>query len=124
MIIGIVDHRQGALGCRSGVFLCTEHKFRPSLNHCFFLLSVRSCPSALIVTVCSKRVRIRPLLRLPLYAVYFPSERPITSHGAITQCNESKPSMSLKMPLNAVPLFRDRAEMVFAPVMPCRFHAL
>ena len=66
-----------------------------------------------IVTPC-KRVLIRPLLRLPLYAVYCPSERSNSSHGAITPCNELKRSMSLKMPLNAVNLFRDRAEMVHA----------
>lgn len=52
-----------------------------------------------------KRFRTRPLLRLPLYAVYFPSERSITCHGVITQRNESKPSTGLKLPFSlSVPL--------------------
>lgn len=88
-------------------FFCFPRGMSLCLNcHCVQNLSRWNTLSAYLhAESIWKRFLIRPLLRLPLYAVYFPSERSITSHGVITQCKESKPSTGLKLPLSlSVPL--------------------
>ena len=102
-------------------------------------------PSALIVIVCRIRIEtlpnpspftFAPVCRLfPFWAFNHPSwcnypmQRIKTLYEpkiALLVVRSSAVALHLLgTPLTLPPcFFRDRAEMVFAPVMPCRFHAL